>query len=225
MKHILLVAILALPILVSAQDDKKKKNSFFENSYIGAYWGPDMYFWKDKAPAGNTDYTYNPHFSYTGGVEFIKGTKNERLFINVGVQHSVKSFLREDKCLTCGTDYVPLNTISAKYTEIPVSAMFLITNSKLDVIGTFGFTYSFLRKADGERNAYNGTTEIYNATNSFNKANLGLHAGVGFNYTINLHLSWGMNVIYRQPFSQFTPVPAVSAFGIGFNTGFYYKFD
>ncbi|HRE98041.1 MAG TPA: hypothetical protein PK637_14820 [Flavobacteriales bacterium] len=59
MKKTLLLLTLALPAFVFAQsEDKEKKKNFFENSYAGLLWGPDFYFWKDKAPAGNTGYTY-----------------------------------------------------------------------------------------------------------------------------------------------------------------------
>lgn len=224
MKSIFLFAALALPFFTHASDEDKKKKNFFEDSYLGVVWGPDFYFWKDKAPAGNTGYTYNPLYSQTFGFDFVKGV-SERLLISVGLQSSTKSFERTDKCLVCAEgSYTPVSEFRASYTEVPVSAYFLLSNSRLDVLGILGVNNSIIREVKQETIAFDGSVQKANPTNSFNRYSMSVVAGVGFNYSVNLRMSWGMNLLYRQPVIKYITEPAVSAFGIGINTSMYYKF-
>lgn len=234
MRKILLFAVLSLPLLAQAgDDDKKKKKDFFENTYVGLNWGPDFYIWKDKASAGSTGYSYYPQFSQTLGLEFVKGV-SEKVLISVGLQNSVKAFERTDECLTCPPEntYTPVSVFKTYYTQVPVSAYFLLSNSRLDVIGILGVNNSFFRQAKQEMNAYDGSTQHFSPNSSFRKYMMTVNAGVGFNYNVNLHFSWGMNVLYHQPIikdfyssgTKYANDPAVKMFGFGLNTSVYYKF-
>lgn len=225
MKKTLLLLTLALPAFVFAQsEDKEKKKNFFENSYAGLLWGPDFYFWKDKAPAGNTGYTYNSRYSQTFGLEFVKGL-SDRFLLSVGIQKASKGFERIDKCLVCDEGaYTPENKITMRYTEVPISGIFLISNSRIDMLGTLGFTSSILSRVDQSTKAYDGSIQYSNPKAGFNEFALSVVAGAGFNYTVNYHILWGMNLQYKQPVVSFTNSPATGTFGIGVNTAFYYKF-
>jgi hypothetical protein len=226
MKKLLLLAIIATPFMANAKpEEKEKKKNFLENSYVGLLWGPDFYFFRDKSPAGNTGYTYNPRFSQTFGFEFVKGL-SDRFLLSVGLQGASKGFERLDKCLVCDEDaYVPEHKITMRYTEVPITGLFLITNSRMDVVGSLGITNSILRKVDQSTIAYDGSTQYSNPSNGFNDFALSVVGGIGFNYTINYRILFGMNLQYKQPVMAFTSDPISAAFGFGVNGALYYKFD
>ena len=223
MKKVLLLSLLLVPQLLMAEDDKDRKG-FFEDAYVGVSWGPNFYFWKDRAPESNTTFTYNSRFSNAFGLELVKPV-SEKLLMNFGFHYSTISFRRIEYCETCGeVAYTPETIATSKYLSIPVSANFLIVNQRLDVIGIFGIEGSFLKGVNTKRLEYDGSWSKSEATGNFGGFLLGINAGFGFNYNINYHFSWGMNALYRQPLMQITSTPAASVSGAALNTAFYYKF-
>lgn len=225
MKKILLSALLILPVsLNAANDDDDKKKGFFEDAYLGFSYSPTLYFWNDKAPASNTSFVYNSKYSQGFGFELVKPV-SDKILMNFGLQYNIIGFLRTEICNTCGeVDYTPEVISKSRYLSVPISANFMIKNDRLDIIGIFGIENSFLRGVNSDRLEYNGTHSKYTSKTGYSTWLFGINAGFGFNYTINHHFSYGMSILYRQPITQIAFDPAVSAFGVGINTGFFYKF-
>ena len=222
MKKLILLLICILPAGLSAQKKSSDINRL-ENVYAGIHWGPDFMFLKNEGNTDKTNYNYQSKYSQTLGLEIAK-VLNDRFLFSTGINFSRRSYTRADVCLTCDVDYTPFSQFHISYTEIPLSMSYIFVNERMDVLGTIGLTNGFRRKVAQEIVSYRGDIETFNSANDFTPYLLSMQAGIGFNYTINTNLFWGMNVLYKQPLNKFSERPELAFYSVGFNTAFYYKF-
>lgn len=224
MKKSLLLLILLLPFTLKAVTNDDKKINFFTDTYLGFSYTPKLFFLKDKAPASNTSFVYNSNYSQAFGFEFVKPL-GEKLLLNLGLQYNTIGFTRTEYCNTCGeVDYTPEVFSRSRYISVPVGFNYLITNERLDIVANAGIDNSFLRGVKSKRLEYNGEYSQSMGKGGFNNWIFGLYAGIGFNYTMNYNMSFGMSLNYYQPLTQITLSPEMAAFGMGISSAFYYKF-